>query len=1409
MIQQRSRRRTINGKRAALLLVALAGIGGTVYGANRVMIRRNAEAMLHQARKADQEDNTPEAVKLYLDYLNFQPRDADALASYAAMLERRGSNRPKAILERADTYKRLLKVDPTRREEQQKLVKIYLGMQSYADAKDHIEYLLDPAQGGTPDDPELLTQLAVCEVGTGRPAEAIEHLRHAIGGKRAGTEAYILLARLLRDEIKTREALDESDQVLGQLTQDKPGDTAARLARCRYLLSVGRKTEARTELEAVKGGPAGGEGNAELAQLLAELHLADDKVTQARDVLTKAATANPNDAQVRLMLSDVYRRLNDPPRAKQELEKATALLPDDGPALLDAIDRKIDYGMLPEAKRDVRRFADREEYQPAADYLTGRLLLAEGNWPAARVRLDKAVGAFERLPRFLAKAYIALAGCYRAANNPDQMLAMAAAAAKTDPLSPAARLAVAEANAFLGHWTEAVPVYKQYAAGVPEARSAYVRLTFAEQAARPAAARDWSAFDLAVGSPPYTSDVVLLKARSLAARGDRPAALAVLRDAVRQRPDDPDIRTTLALIAGLSDPAAGLAVLDQAEREVGDKAVFRLAKAQLLATDPVEADYPTIAALGENAAGFRAGDRFALFAGLGDLAAGRLKKPAEAVDWYLRAAAEEPYNLPSRMALFHAAVAAKRPADADRALSEIRALDTPDGPTFLVYDALRQLPTLRAGGRETLPAVRAEVVRAMRTRESWPQAHALLGELDDLADDGEAALEHYRRAFDLGERSDPLVRRMVQLLCQRARFVDARRVLDTRGRTAALPTDLRRQQALVETALGGDPTTSSDLVRGTETSKDPLDHLFRGQSLLLGGDRVGAARAFEAAVNLDPGLVEGWVDLVRVYAVSGNTADARAAAARAERALAGATTKPKNPAAVPTALGDIHVLFGANREAEGLYRKALTVAPADPTATQRLVELYTRLGRPADAVPLLRAVLGGPGREAVKRWARRALADALVAQPGGFARLGEAVALVEENLKAGDHPEDERAKAFLIAVDPYRRPEARQLLADSARNGPFTPDENVAFARLFIDAGELASAENLLVDATRLTALANPEHLVLLHRVQLTRGRLPQARETLDRLKALRPGDWETTAEEVRHLARDDRTAAARVALEAPGAVDPAAQLTRVAPLLTEVGCHDAAERLLTRLVDTTRLPNRHLVLARAYIAAGKPEKAVDLANRFDPKEYPTTVKAQVLSGAVATRSLAATAPADRAGWARTLGEIAAWVTEQLRAAPGEPVLRQCEAVVADAQGRYEDAIRSYEKLIEIAPTAVGARKELAFLLAVVKKDTSERPLELIDAAIKVDGPKPFLLDARGVIHLAADRQAEAVRDLGAAVLTRQDPTFYFHQALAFEKAGDIGRKIGAIDTARNLKLKKTALHPAEWSEYERLFGPE
>jgi hypothetical protein len=79
---------------------------------------------------------------------------------------------------------------------------------------------------------------------------------------------------------------------------------------------------------------------------------------------------------------------------------------------------------------------------------------------------------------------------------------------------------------------------------------------------------------------------------------------------------------------------------------------------------------------------------FRLYTGLGETFAG-LSRPAEAIEFYAKAAAENPNDIAPRVALFQLAVVTNNPSLQAKMLTEIETLDGPGSPVRVVCEITR------------------------------------------------------------------------------------------------------------------------------------------------------------------------------------------------------------------------------------------------------------------------------------------------------------------------------------------------------------------------------------------------------------------------------------------------------------------------------------------------------------------------------------------------------------------------------------------------------------------------------------------------------------------------------------------------------------------------------------------------
>jgi cellulose synthase operon protein C len=146
------------------------------------------------------------------------------------------------------------------------------------------------------------------------------------------------------------------------------------------------------------------------------------------------------------------------------------------------------------------------------------------------------------------------------------------------------------------------------------------------------------------------------------------------------------------------------------------------------------------------------------------------------------------------------------------------------------------------------------------------------------------------------------------------------------------------------------------------------------------------------------------------------------------------------------------------------------------------------------------------------------------------------------------------------------------------------------------------------------------------------------------------------------------------------------------------------------------------------------------------------------------------------------------WLTKLQRTSPGTVGLLMLEARLAAASDDLEAAESFYRAVLadeeaDEATRAVAANN-LAFQLATPA--TADEAAALIDTAINVLGPRPDLLDTRGLVRLAQGNVAAAVSDLEEACLVPSLAKLA-HLAKAHAARGDTARAAATLARAHRL----------------------
>jgi tetratricopeptide (TPR) repeat protein len=407
-------------------------------------------------------------------------------------------------------------------------------------------------------------------------------------------------------------------------------------------------------------------------------------------------------------------------------------------------------------------------------------------------------------------------------------------------------------------------------------------------------------------------------------------------------------------------------------------------------------------------------------------------------------------------------------------------------------------------------------------------------------------------------------------------------------------------------------------------------------------------------------------------------------------------------------------------------------------------------------------------------------------------------------------------------VDPVTREQGMRTLREFKKKADLTPDEYYLLGRLEFDQGRYIQAEGYFNAAARIRPGVPAEYFAAVVRVCLALNALGNAELALERLKTNHPRSWEAVREEARVLAhkikiralqpdREDikkadiqklREQALVVITKYPGWDSVANLASKSGPLLEELGLWDEAKKAYTKYLEQSDSPSKHGPLALFYIHRKEPEAAIRLAREHE-KTAPVLLTARILTGAIGSKR------ADSATEAR----VEKWLDDALRAAAGNPQLEAgllgTHAELLDAQGKYADAIKEYERAIA-KHKSDSLVNNLCMLLALHDPKRADAAVKMMTDLIAIRGPRPNFLDTRAVAYLVSSRPEEAVKDLQMALVQFERPAYRFHLAWALDLDPVEGKRAKAgdeLNLAKRFGLTAADLHAIEYKRYAELLA--
>jgi tetratricopeptide (TPR) repeat protein len=143
-------------------------------------------------------------------------------------------------------------------------------------------------------------------------------------------------------------------------------------------------------------------------------------------------------------------------------------------------------------------------------------------------------------------------------------------------------------------------------------------------------------------------------------------------------------------------------------------------------------------------------------------------------------------------------------------------------------------------------------------------------------------------------------------------------------------------------------------------------------------------------------------------------------------------------------------------------------------------------------------------------------------------------------------------------------------------------------------------------------------------------------------------------------------------------------------------------------------------------------------------------------------------------------------------------------ASLQDRAHEYDAEEQSYRQVLNLDGSNVPALNNLAYLLALRKKDLPDAQA-FAEHAIAQVGPRAALRDTRAIVRLASGQMAMAIADSDAAVRDAPVAQHFFHNAQIRFLLGQRDAARASWQQARKLGLRISSLNPLEVDAYQHL----
>jgi len=880
---------------------------------------------------------------------------------------------------------------------------------------------------------------------------------------------------------------------------------------------------------------------------------------------------------------------------------------------------------------------------------------------------------------------------------------------------------------------------------------------------------------------PGDPDVALIRAEYLAATGKIEEAYGLLEAAVKLRPESAEL--WLALAAGAvrrTELSEAQNLIEQGIKAAGHQAGFYITKASILV---MKGDVTKARDALVDGIGFcPAAQKPLLWKTLGELYQARRDLPSAAAafkEW----AKLEPDNPDPRIAQVLVAIEEGDEKTIEAAIQSVRDVTGARG-YYWRYVRIEDLLRPRSGEKPDAARLDEAEKLVKEIREADPQLPLGLvmeGRMLEARGRVDEAIEAYRKGVEVdgGEAAlNPLIALLVRenregdLEGLRRTYPGGSVEFDRLAAVQALRAGNKdRAEQLAELAVQGDP-------QGTDL------RTWQAEVLKALGKPDEAEKTLTAVTEKRPTEPAPWLQLLMLQVSRGRKVEALATIERMRTKV-----KTDYPELL---LAQCYRAAGDPVRAAESYEAALRRWSNDLGVMLSAVGFYQQSGLPNRAEAILRTVLS---RDPSNVLAKRRLAESLASRSGNQAAWSEALKVIGPETLPDDVPEDllTRARVYGQGPRPADRQKAIAILENLLTELPGLDNARDLLARLLYSEGNKARA---LEEIAKVANGPRPTpDAVLFHAALLLEAKdLDAAEVQIDRLARTASDTLPVAELRARLLTARGNVSEAAAPLESALAAMPpgpaAAEAgVKVLRALLGVKQYEAAERVARKLAEES--PKGRCMLAELIAGQGRAdEAAAELERAAEAGDFEN-------AGGTAL-TLAATRP----GEPRWIELADRYLTRAKGS--GEPSLPLLEriALLRHFQKRHDEEIELYKQMREKKPDNFLFLNNLAWTLAV----DMGRPKEAItyaDQAVEMAGPKPEILDTRGVILTRLGRPDDAIKDLTAAVADSPTPAYLFHLSVAYMKKGDLEQARDFRDRARAAGLNPETLNGDERGDWD------